>query len=491
MRSSRRRQLRFAFADSPQGGGESRASDESDGRDYLLHIARARETIRLGATAGNAHSLLERVASPVNLALALLHVARNKGAAGADGESVGDVVGNARATLPRLRQALLKETYVPGDVRRVWIPKPGGGERGLGIPNVVDRWVQQAVRQILEPIFDPSFHEWSHGFRPRRGAETALTDVCRNLAEGFVCLVNIDLSKFFDRVHHQRLLASLAKRVVDKRVLKLVHRCLKAKVVMPDGVRMSSDEGTPQGGPLSPLLSNVVLDELDWELDRRGLRFVRYADDFIVFVRSERAAHRVMDSVSRYIEGRLRLKVNREKSAVTGPDDTHFLGFRFQRRPGGMVETHLSQRSVDRLKAKIRELTPRTWGQSLASCMGGVSTYFRGWTSHFRLLSAEGAQQLRLFDAHVRRRIRAIIIRQKKAERFLFRHLISRGVSHRAATATAYRSGRGPWYRSHTPGIERAYPNAWFHERMALLEWEWSRLQPQRPASGEQLTLFD
>ena len=399
MRRSRRHQLSFAFADSLKGGGESGKSDESDGRDFLLHTAKTRDVTRLDATTGDTHSLLERVASLANLASALLHVARNKGASGVDGESVGEVVGHARSLLPRLRRAVLEETYVPGDVRRVWIPKPGGGQRGLGIPNVVDRWVQQAVHQILEPVFDPKFHDGSHGFRTGRGAKTALTDVRRHLADDYVWLVNIDLSKFFDRVNHQRLLARLAKRVADKRVLKLIHRCLKAKVVMPDGVRVSPDEGTPQGGPLSPILSNIVLDELDWELERRGLRFVRYADDFIVFVRSERAAYRVMDSVTRFIEGRLRLQVNRDKSAVTGPDDTHFLGFRFQRNSDGTVETLLSKRSTDRLKIQIRELTPRTWGQSFAACMAGVSSYFRGWMSHFQLLSVAGASALSRFDA--------------------------------------------------------------------------------------------
>jgi group II intron reverse transcriptase/maturase len=353
----------------------------------------------------------------------------------------------------------------------------------------MDRWVQQAVHQILAPVFDPVFHDCSHGFRSGRGAQTALADVRKHLADDHVWLVNIDLSKFFDRVNHQRLLARVAKRVGDKRVLKLIHRCLKAKVVMPDGVRVSPDEGTPQGGPLSPILSNIVLDELDWELGRRGLRFVRYADDFIVFVRSERAAYRVMDSVTRFIEGRLRLQVNQDKSAVTGPDDTHFLGFRFQRNANGTVETLLSKRSIERLRTQIRKLTPRTWGRSFAACMAGVSTYFRGWMSHFQLLSVVGASRLSLFDAHVRRRLRAVLIHQKKRGRILFRHLLSRNVRRGAATVTAFHS-RGIWHRSHTYGIERAYPNAWFASRMALLETEWMRLQPLRPAS-RQLLLFE
>jgi group II intron reverse transcriptase/maturase len=222
---------------------------------------------------------MESVASARNLAQALLNVLRNKGAPGVDGRSVEQVVEEAPALLPELQKSLLEGTYQPGDIRRVWIPKPGGGERGLGIPNVVDRWVQQAVLQILEPIFEPRFHRSSHGFRANRGAHTAIAEAKQYLGEGFRILVDLDLSKFFDRVHHQRLLNRLGQQVGDDRILNLVRRMLKAKVVLPDGTKVSTEEGTPQGGPLSPLLSNIVLDEWDWELERRGLRFVRYADD--------------------------------------------------------------------------------------------------------------------------------------------------------------------------------------------------------------------
>jgi group II intron reverse transcriptase/maturase len=271
--------------------------------------------------------LLERVASPSNLAEALLHVARNKGAPGVDGKSVEEVVAHARRLLPMLRRELLACRYQPGDIRRVWIPKPGGGQRGLGIPNVVDRWAQQAVAQVLGPLFEPSFHRSSHGFRPGRGAETALAEASGHLREGLRWVVSIDLAQFFDRVHHQRLLARLGQRVQDGRILALVHRMLKARVVLPNGTRVATKEGTPQGGPLSPLLSNVVLDELDWELERRGLRFCRYADDVHVYVRSERAGRRVLASTTRFLEGRMRLVVNRNKSVVGRPEDTHFWGY--------------------------------------------------------------------------------------------------------------------------------------------------------------------
>jgi RNA-directed DNA polymerase len=232
---------------------------------------------------------MESVALAANLAQALLNVLRNKGASGEDGQTVEEVVEKAPNLLPKLQAALLQGTYRPGEIRRVWIPKPGGGQRGLGIPNVVDRWVQQAVLQILEPIFEPTFHPSSHGFRPNRGAHTAIAEAKEHLKEGYRVVVDLDLSKFFDRVHHQRLLDRLKQQVHDSRILDLVKRMLTAKVVMPDGTKVATMQGTPQGGPLSPLLSNIVLDEWDQELGRRGLRFVRYADDCNIFVRSERA----------------------------------------------------------------------------------------------------------------------------------------------------------------------------------------------------------
>lgn len=280
MRSVESRQLPFAFADSPPGSGDEAPTGGPAGKAFLRLTAKARKTTDPTTTAaGDTTRLLDAVAHPANLARALLHVARNKGAAGVDGRSVDEVMADAHRLLPRLRAAVLSERYRPGDVRRVWIPKPGGGQRGLGIPNVVDRWVQQAVHQILAPVFEPTFSEHSHGFRPGRGAQTAIADAKVHLEAGFTWMVSIDLSKFFDRVSHQRLVARLGQRVADGRLLQLVHRMLKAKVVLPDGTRVSTEEGTPQGGPLSPLLSNIVLDELDHELTRRGHRFVRYADD--------------------------------------------------------------------------------------------------------------------------------------------------------------------------------------------------------------------
>jgi len=475
------------FADSPQGSKGARASGVPEGRAFLQLKARARNTEGSTApAAARSGRLLDEVASASNLARALLHVARNKGAAGVDGKSVGEVVAESHRLLPRLRRELLSGQYRPGDVRRVWIPKPGGGQRGLGIPNVVDRWVQQAVHQILEPVFEPTFHKSSHGFRPRRGASTAIAEATEHLAEGRTWVVGLDLSKFFDRVNHQRLLARLGQRVGDGRLLRLVGQMLKAKVVLPDGTRVVTKEGTPQGGPLSPLLSNVVLDELDKEMERRGLRFVRYADDFNVYVRSERAGRRVMASLTRFIERRLRLQVNVDKSVVARSPEVHFLGFSLHPQADGTVEVHLSKRSRERLDSKVRELTPRNWGRSLTECIERTNRYLNGWSGHFRLCTEEGAKLLRRYDAHVRRRMRAIIVKQKKRPRYLYRHLVSRGVSRKAAARTAWRSC-GPWKKSNLPGLTKAYRNAWFRTRLVSLWSNWHQAQLSAKASGQLL----
>lgn len=494
MQRAERRQLNFAFADnSPTGGrGQVKASGVPDAKAWLRHIAKGKESPRSAAKADSSTTeLLERIASTPVMAKALLNVARNRGAAGVDGKSVVEVLKNVRALLPKLQHALLSGSYRPGDIRRVWIPKPGGGQRGLGIPNVIDRWVQEAVRQVIEPIFEPHFHGSSHGFRPERGAKTAIAEAKRHIEDGYDIVVDLDLSKFFDRVNWQRLLARLAKRVDDKRVLSLIHRMLKVKVVMPDGAVIETVEGTPQGGPLSPLLSNVVLDELDWELDRRGLRFVRYADDVNIYVRSDRAGHRVMDSTKRYIEKRLRLKVNEQKSSVTTPDRVHFLGFCFRRNREGELEVYLSERSNERICARIRELTPRTWGKSLERCFTDLNSYLRGWEAYFGgICTGGGAYRFQTLDRHIRRRLRAIIIRQKRRPRHLYRHLKARGVRSVAAARAAF-SQRGTWHKSFTTGMHQAYPVAWFEERVYTLWNEWQRKHPEPvTASDGQLLLF-
>jgi RNA-directed DNA polymerase len=489
LRKTGPRQLGLVFADSPSGGGKDEPSDASERRSFLLHTARRKKTRGPATCVADSSRLLEEVASEANLAEALLKVVRNKGAPGVDGQTVERAEARAPSIIAGLRRDLLAECYRPGDVRRVWLPKPGGGQRGLGIPNVVDRVVQQAVLQILEPIFDPTFHPSSHGFRPNRGAHTAIAEAKGYLAAGYQTVVDFDLAKFFDRVHHQRLLARIALRVTDQRIITLVRLMLTAAVVMPDGTKMAVREGTPQGGPLSPILSNIVLDELDQEVTRRGLRFVRYADDANIFVHSERAGQRVMTSIRQFLEKRMRLQVNEEKSGVRKPDEVHFLGFRFRCKTEGEsddVAIFPSTKAERRLKTTLRGMTPPSWGRSITSCMDDISRYMTGWMSHFRLCTPEAAHGLGVIDAHVRRRIRAIIVRQRKRRRFLVRHLKSKGVSHKAATSCAY-SGKGPWVKSNRPAMTRAYPPSWFNRRMASLKARWTDLNP--PQASAQLSL--
>jgi group II intron reverse transcriptase/maturase len=473
LEKSRPRQLLLPFAESPQGDDRERRLDESGCDARSVHRGgSSQRSESTSLAAGAARRLLEQAASSGNLKAALLKVFRNKGAPGVDGQSVKQVWDNRSELLPRLQHALLSETYVPGDIRRVWIPKPGGGKRGLGIPNVVDRWAAQALLQILEPIYEPTFHPSSHGFRPGRGAQTAIAEAMRYLKQGHRFVADLDLEKFFDQVHHQRLLDRLAQRVKDRRILRIIRLMLKAKVVMPEGTRVKTREGTPQGGPLSPLLSNIVLDELDRELSRRGLRFVRYADDCQIFAKSRRAGERIMASTTRFIESRLRLKVNQTKSAVDFSGRRHFLGFRLGASRSGWLTVNLSGRSFERIKTRIQELTPRNWGGSLNSCMDRLTRYLRGWMGYFHLCTQGVYRTLRYLDGHIRRRLRVILIRQKKRARHLYRHLCKHGASRRAAKTTAY-SRRGPWWQSRSSGMHQAYPNSWFNDRLVSLVAEW------------------
>jgi len=286
------------------------------------------------------------------------------------------------------------------------------------------------------------------------------------LDEGYEWVVDLDLEKFFDRVSHQRLMARLAQRVSDRRILILIGRMLKAKVVLPDGVVVNTEEGVPQGGPLSPLLSNVVLDELDQELRQRGHRFVRYADDCNIYVKSERSGQRVMASLVEFIEGRLRLKVNTTKSAVAKPEERHFLGFRLRRDPlEGEVEVLLSKRSKDRIDEKIRNLTPRTWGNSLRACIRQLNVYLVGWVGFFGICTASEERTLRGLDAHIRRRLRAIQLKHWKTKRTTARNLISLGVSRQTAWRRVYAGQKSLWALSHDPAIDRGLRNAFFAER--------------------------
>jgi group II intron reverse transcriptase/maturase len=346
----------------------------------------------------------------------------------------------------------------------VWIPKSGGGARGLGIPDVVDRWIQQAVHRVLSPHWEPTFHASSHGFRPGRSCHTAIAEAKTYLADGYEWVVDLDLEKFFDRVHHQRLMARLETKVTDRRLLALIHRMLTAKVVMPDGVVVSTEEGVPQGGPLSPLLSNIVLDELDRECARRGYHFVRYADDANIYVRSERAGHRVMASVVRFIERRLRLNVNQTKSAVARPEERHFVGFSLRRTPeDASVEVELSTRSKDRIGTRIRELTPRAWGQSFSGCITALNRYLRGWLNFFGTSCTEAVLgTLRLLDAHIRRRLRAVLLRQWRRKRFIVRRLIRMGARARTAWRDVYEGHKSLWALSHCGVVDSRLDKQYF-----------------------------
>ncbi len=439
--SERTRQLELSLTTAENPKGANGGVDVGQPASATSEARKRKDKTRKDSSAVT----MEEVARAGNLKKAFERVAANKGAPGVDGQSVEQVRKHLGKILPALTRELLEDRYQPGKVRRVWIPKAGGGERGLGIPNVIDRMIQEAVHQVLSPMYEPTFHRSSHGFRPGRSCHTAVREAVEHVEEGYEWVVDLDLEKFFDRVNHQRLLARLAEKVKDKRVLRLIHRMLKAKVVMPDGVVVSTEEGTPQGGPLSPLLSNIVLDELDRELARRGHRFVRYADDCNIYVSSERAGHRVMSSISRFIEKRLRLQVNLLKSAVARPEERHFLGFRLSRQPlDGRVEVLLSKRSKERIEEAIRARTPRLWGWSLKACIGELNRYLEGWMGFFWICTAAEQRTFHDLDAHIRRRLRVIVLRHWRRRRTMVRRLTRLGVSAASARRNVY--SRHSWW---------------------------------------------
>lgn len=392
-----------------------------------------------------------------NLFQALRRVEQNAGAPGIDGMTVEELRPFLREQWPSIREQLLNETYLPKPVRKVEIPKPGGrGTRTLGIPTVLDRLLQQALLQILQPIFDPTFSEASFGFRPGRGAHGAIRRAQQLVAEGRTWVVDMDLEKFFDRVNHDVLMGHMAKRVEDKRVLRLIRRFLQAGM-MSQGLVTPRDEGTPQGGPLSPLLSNVLLDELDKELEKRGHQFVRYADDCNVYVKSESSGNRVMATLETFLSKRLRLKVNREKSAVARPWERKFLGYTVSRHKNPKLKA--APESVRRLKDKLRPELSKARGRKLDHVIEQLNPIIKGWGNYFRLVQVRGV--FAEIDEWIRRKLRANIWRQWKTSRTRVTRMLQRGIDRREALLLVNRR-RGSWFSARQETMKRAVPTAKF-----------------------------
>ncbi len=401
-------------------------------------------------------SLMEEVCERENLKQALKRVQLNKGAPGVDGMTVDALPGHLKERWLAIREQLLSGAYAPQPVRRVEIPKPGGGMRKLGIPTVLDRFIQQAVLQVLQRRWDRTFSKRSYGFRPGRSAHQAVAQAQRYVAQGYRWVVDIDLEKFFDRVNHDLLMGQVAKRVGDRRLRKLIRAFLNAGV-MEHGLLRASDEGTPQGGPLSPLLSNLVLDALDRELERRGHRFVRYADDCNVHVRSARAGQRVMRSLERFLARRLKLKVNAAKSAVARPWARSFLGFSFTN--AAEPKRRIAPEALRRVKRRIRELTRRGRGVSLEQMVEELARYLPGWRSYFGFCQTPSV--LAKLDRWIRRRLRCVVWKQWKRGRTRYAELRRRGVGKELA-AQAAGSSHALWHNSRSPALNLAFPNAYF-----------------------------
>jgi group II intron reverse transcriptase/maturase len=384
--------------------------------------------------------LWAQVMARENLALALRRVERNAGAAGIDGMTTRELRPWLREHWPGVRAALDAGTYRPQPVRRVTIPKPGGGQRMLGVPTVLDRLIQQATLQVLEPVFEPHFSDHSFGFRPGRSAHHAVERARQFIQDDAVWVVDVDLEAFFDRVQHDALMARIARRVDDRRLLRLLRRYLQAGVMSDEGLK-TSEAGTPQGSPISPLLANIMLDDLDRELERRGHRFVRYADDLRVYVASERAGQRVMASITQFIEQRLKLRVNRHKSAVARATSRPFLGFGFVRR-AGTVKIGVSPKARQRAKDRLRQLTSRTWGVAMDRRIHAINRFTVGWTAYFAL--AEGERPFSDLDEWLRRRLRQVRWKEWKRGPTRARNLRALGVPPGKAREWA-NTGKGPW----------------------------------------------
>lgn len=432
----------------PQSGGEAPTERPGEGAPTATHGDERSGTVRL----------MERVVSIPNLQAALKRVETNRGSPGSDGMKWEELRPWLRAHWKELCEQLLTGAYQPMAVRRVEIEKRGGGLRTLGIPSVLDRFIQQACLQALQPIFDPTFSQHSHGFRPGRRAQDAIREAQGYVQEGRHWVVDVDLEKFFDRVNHDVLMGRLAKRIEDKRMLRLIRRYLEAGM-MADGVVIERHEGTPQGGPLSPLLANVLLDEVDRELERTGHHFVRYADDCNVYVRSKKAGERVMARLAK-LYGKLRLRINAEKSAVAPVWERQFLGFAFWAGPGGKVKRRVAKKALQALKQKVKEITDRNRGRSMRQVVGELASYLRGWRAYFGR-----AETPRIFcdlDKWIRHRLRALQLKQWRHGPTIYRELIARGAPWGLATQIARNARR--WWRHSATGLNFALPPRYFDE---------------------------
>jgi len=435
-----------------------RAKTDTSSEDFIAS--------RLSESPAGQIRLMESICERSNMRRAIKRVIKNKGAPGVDGMTVSKINRYYQRHREKIEKALLDGTYDPMPVLQTEIPKPDGGTRLLGIPTVLDRVIQQAVAQVFTSIWDYTFSEMSFGFRPGRSQHGAVRQYREYLRAGYKYVVDIDISKFFDRVNHDRLMSRLATRIKDKRVLKLIRRFLTSGVMI-GGLTEPTREGTPQGGPLSPLLSNIVLDELDKELEKRGLRFVRYADDCVIFVKSKLAANRVMESVSRFIEKKLRLKVNREKSAVSLPWKSKYLGFCVTNSSTN-PKIRIHWKSIKRFKERVKEITARKRGRSIVQVISELNVYMRGWWNYYGI--AESYNRLKLLPHWIRRRLRAVIWKHWKNRRTRVGELLKRGVARKFAVTTGC-ARKGPWRMSRVEWVQYALPNKYFSSLGLVFPW--------------------
>jgi RNA-directed DNA polymerase len=416
----------------------------------------------LSWTKAESASLMERVVDPENMERAYRKVAANKGAPGVDGMTVHQLADHLKQHWPTLRERLLADAYHPSPVRAATIPKPKGGVRQLGIPTVTDRLIQQALSQVLMPVFDPGFSASSYGYRPKHSAKQAVSAMKAHVTAGHRWVVDLDLKAFFDRVNHDLLMAQVARRVDDKRVLRLIRRYLEAGMLQ-HGLPTPRRQGTPQGGPLSPLLANILLDDMDKALERRGHRFCRYADDLQVYVRSRRAGERVMASLSDFLGSSLKLTVNRAKSAVDRPWNRGYLGYTLTRHKRPKLT--LAKASLQHLMQRVREILKRGRGRNIRRVIEELTPVLRGWASYFSLVDVK--RPLEALDQWMRRRLRCVIWRQWKRPQTRRRKLLALGLDEQRAWKSAG-NGRGPWWNAGASHMNQALPRKWF-DRLGLI----------------------